>query len=479
MHSAQATDQFSLFKSQLRAQFGPAVYDSYFDRLKLAEAGRDHVTLTTPTRYAARVISKRYALRMQQMWSEHVSPVRRIDIKAVQELGRAVADPCDDLHAAQGRTASVAPVIEAEAVVPAEPAAGFEGVTGAAGQAPFARGMTFDRFCTNESNRLAHHAALKLLDSPEPQVTMVHGPAGRGKTHLLNAVGQEWLRRKPEARVLYLTYDALVTDVCEAFISKSLKEYRTFLQNTDLLLIDDIQMLRGRKRTQEELDCLIEKLRGAGKRVMVAGTLPPKELAETGISQRLASRLSGGLSVAVGTPDIDLTLRVARQWSAEAAELSGVTIPRKHLELVARRCRESLRELEGALSLMQVATEAEVAAGSELTDESARRLLNEHLQQTKRPITPEAILTYTTELFAVSRDDLMGRSRKQPIVRARHAFCFAVRKLTDTPLKAIGSFVGRDHTTVMHSVRTAEILAETDAVFGARITQIFDEFPVA
>ncbi|MEM6913885.1 MAG: DnaA/Hda family protein, partial [Pseudomonadota bacterium] len=338
------------------------------------------------------------------------------------------------------------------------------------------RGMTLARFCTNDTNRLARRAAAKILDESGQGVIMIHGAAGRGKTHLLNAVGQEWLRRNPNDSVLYLTYDSLMTDVSEAFISKSVKELRTFLQNTDVLLIDDIQLLRGRKRTQEELDCLIDKLRGAGKRVLVAGALPPTQLAETGISSRLAGRLGGGLCVQVNKPDLDLRVKIATQLAEEASAASGVAILRRHLEFIARRCEDSVRELEGAMSLVQVATEAEADIGRELSDDRLRQLLSEHLNNRRPSLTPEAIFDYTTEVFGLSKSDLLGRSRKQPIVRGRHAFCLAVRKLTDTPLTAIGSMIGRDHTTVMHSIKTAEILAESDATFGARITQIFDEF---
>lgn len=480
MQNAQTTNQFSQFKLHLKEQFGSAIYDSYFDHLSLAEMGDDHVTLCAPTRFSASLISQRYAVRMRQMWSEQIQPVSRLSVKGAQEL-QAVAGSA---AAMQEQMVSAGPgVSRAEAVMPRpspkraparreEPTSSFD----SAGGSTFAQGMTMERFCANETNNLALRAVSKLLDSPSPAVTMVHGPAGRGKTHLLNAVGQEWLRRNPDDNVLYLTYDALMTDVSEAFISKSVKELRSFLQNTDVLLIDDIQLLRGRKRTQEELDCLIDKLRGAGKRVLVAGALPPKELAETGISQRLASRLSGGLCVSVGRPDLALRMKIARQFADEAARVSNVEIPQKHLEYIARRCEDSVRELEGALSLIQVATEAEAEVGAYLTDERMRRLLSDHLSQKRATLTPEAILDYTTEVFGLSKDDLLGRSRKQPIVRARHAFCFAVRKLTETPLTAIGSMIKRDHTTVMHSIRTAEILAESDPTFGSRITQIFDEF---
>lgn len=470
-HDYSPTQQFSEFKSLLREQFGEAIYDSYFDGLSLAEADERGVTFSAPSRFSASLISQRFAVRMRQMWSERYGPVQDLRVKGAQDLSCS-ADQSPSLLPTKQTKHSMRPAIQTRSQQDGAKAPSFD----SAATGIFARGMTLGRFCTNDTNKLAHRAAAKILDEAGQGVTMIHGAAGRGKTHLLNAVGQEWLRRNPGDNVLYLTYDSLMTDVSEAFISKSVKELRTFLQNTDVLLIDDIQLLRGRKRTQEELDCLIDKLRGAGKRVLVAGALPPAKLAETGISSRLAGRLGGGLCVQVNKPDLDLRLKIALQLADEAAAVSGVSILRRHVEFIARRCEDSVRELEGAMSLVQVATEAEVDSGQELSDDRLRRLLAEHLNNRRPSLTPEAIFDYTTEVFDLSKTDLLGRSRKQPIVRGRHAFCLAVRKLTDTPLTAIGSMIGRDHTTVMHSIKTAEILAESDATFGARITQIFDEF---
>ncbi|MEO1043721.1 MAG: DnaA/Hda family protein, partial [Pseudomonadota bacterium] len=442
-----------------------------FDGLSLAEAGEEGITLQAPSRFSATLISQRFASRMRQMWSEHYGPVRDLQVRGAQDAGGVAAQPSAPKKL--GQDAVVSRPAEPDRTVPTD---AQQSPFDCAAPGIFARGMTLDRFCTNDTNRLARRAAAKILDESGQGVIMIHGAAGRGKTHLLNAVGQEWLRRNPNDNVLYLTYDSLMTDVSEAFISKSVKELRTFLQNTDVLLIDDIQLLRGRKRTQEELDCLIDKLRGAGKRVLVAGALPPTKLAETGISSRLAGRLGGGLCVQVNKPDLDLRLKIASQLADEASAISGVSILRRHLEFIARRCEDSVRELEGLLSLVQVATEAEADIGKELSDDRLRQLLSEHLNNRRPSLTPEAIFDYTTEVFGLSKTDLLGRSRKQPIVRGRHAFCLAVRKLTDTPLTAIGAMIGRDHTTVMHSIKTAEILAESDTTFGARITQIFDEF---
>ncbi len=493
-------ERFSTFKSELRDRFGPAVYDSYFETLGLAEAGEGRVVLHTPTRFSASLISQRFASGMREVWNKSCGPVNRLSVKGVQDLAqvqraespaalaparpapRVTASPFHAGGRAEGGAAVNIARREQPTTPPQQPQAAAQPFDSAL-PSSFHSAMTLERFCVNDTNRLARHAVTKMLDGTGAPLTYIYGSAGRGKTHLLNAAAQEWLRRRGGDNVLYLTYDSLMTDVSEAFISKSVKELRSFLQSTDVLMVDDIQLLRGRKRTQEELDCLIDRLRGAGKRVLVAGALPPARLAETGISQRLADRLAGGLCVSIDRPDYDLRLRVARQAAAVFEAQSGITIPQRHLDLIARRCEDSVRELEGMLSLIQVAIEAEGAprgqqsAGSaSLSDERVRKLLAEHLSHRRQAVTIEDVFDFTVRTFGLTKEEVAGRARKQPIVRARHAFCLAARKLTDTPLTGIGAMIHRDHTTVMHSVKAAEILAETDAVFGDRITAIFDEF---
>lgn len=491
--SADADARFDAFKAVLRDRFGPAVYDSYFHTLGLAEASEGGVVLTAPTRFTANLITQRFGAGIRDAWAESWGPVSRLSVKGVQDLrnapaGAAPARPAPKLTASPFRRQDGAQAVSKPAYKPLGAASHEKGrvvePSGFDSAAPvrFHQAMSLDRFCVNETNKLARHAVTKMLDGTGASVTYVYGAAGRGKTHLLNAAAQEWARRRSGDDVLYLTYDSLMTDVSEAFISKSVKELRGFLQRTDVLMVDDIQLLRGRKRTQEELDCLIDRLRGAGKRVLVAGALPPARLSETGISQRLADRLAGGLCVQINKPDYDLRLRVAKQAAIQFEQQTGAVIPQRHLDLIARRCEDSVRELEGMLSLLQVAMEAEAGRGddtvqaAQLSDERVRRLLAEHLSHKRRAVTIEDIFEYTARTFGLTKEEIAGRARKQPIVRARHAFCLAARKLTDTPLTGIGAMVNRDHTTVMHSIKAAEILAEADAVFGDRITQIFDEF---
>ena len=499
MMTSDETERFDAFKDALRDRFGAAVYDSYFQTLGLAEASGDAVVLHAPTRFSASLIAQRFSAGLRETWAERCGPVRRLDVKGVQDV---IAVPGADAGPAALAPARPAPTIAASPFrrhgLAASARSGAEGIAMRRASAPEQTEQAFDaelplrlsptmsleRFCVNETNKLARHAITKVLDGTGAPVTYVYGAAGRGKSHLLNAAAHEWKRRRAADSVLYLTYDSLMTDVSEAFISRSVKELRSFLQSTDVLMVDDIQLLRGRKRTQEELDCLIDRLRGAGKRVLVAGALPPARLSETGISQRLADRLAGGLCVQIERPDYDLRLRVAKQAAQDFERQTNVVIPQRHLDLIARRCEDSVRELEGMLSLIQVAMEAEAGrpagrtgeGGAALSDERVRRLLQEHLSHRRQQVTVEDVFDFTCRTFGLTREEVAGRKRIQPIARARHAFCLAARKLTDTPLTGIGAIIGRDHTTVMHSIKAAEILAEADTVFGDRITAIFDEF---
>ncbi|MGV6819451.1 MAG: DnaA/Hda family protein [Parvularcula sp.] len=333
--------------------------------------------------------------------------------------------------------------------------------------------QTLDRFCVNESNRVARHAVTRVLDGTAAPITYIYGSTGRGKSHLINAVALEWLRRNPGGRLFYLHYDTLVADVSEAHLTNSFKELKEHLQDTDILILDDVHLLRGRKRTQEELRCLIGRLVQAGKTVLIAGSLPPPQLAEMGLYSRLAEILVGGMVAEIKAPDYELRLRIANQQAEEFFRSTGISVPQRQIDLVARRCDASVRELVGAMNRLGVEMEA---MRGEISDDQVAEFLHA-LTATRSPApTPEAIFDYVTEVFGVTHAELRGPSRRRPFVLARHGFCKATRELTGIPLEAIGDMINRDHTTVLNSLRKAEEFAESNTEFADRLGLIMERF---
>ena len=501
MLTDQQERHFSEFKNGLKTVLGEDVFVSFIEALRLETWEDDEVVVAAQNEYSAHLITERYSEPFLVMWLKTCGPVKHLQLsgaseaitshlrpasrksaalmvkgspmhKLAQKVGRFQGATEDDRSLAQRPSASVEAPKPEPAPHPQQDVPGPE----CAGNKHLNAKMTLDRFCVNDSNRMARMAVTRLLDGNGSPITYVYGASGRGKTHLLSAVGLEWLRRRPQDRLTFLTYDALMADVSDAVVTNGLKELRTYLHNTDILLFDDVQFLRGRKRTQEELACLIERMVQAGKTVVVAGGLSPQELAETGISSRLCDRLAGGIKVEITAPDLELRTRVATQMADRHATLTGRRLAQRHIEMIARRSKASIRELESVMRYFEIALAAKEEANQSFTDDEVRKALAEQLVNTRSGRSIDDIFNFTAEVFELAPEDMRSRSRKQLIVRARQAFCMTARKLTDEPLTAIGAMVKRDHTTVMHSVSKAEIIASTDPDFGDRISRIFEEF---
>ncbi|MEM9421123.1 MAG: DnaA/Hda family protein [Pseudomonadota bacterium] len=498
MPTSVQVQHFSEFKNGLRDQLGADVYNSYFDALTIREWKSDQVTLGAKNHFSANLITERYRKPLGDVWVEICGPVVSLRVEGANEPILASfegikSNLASAAHRAKAlRPAPLAPQMMTRPGSPAvgskeripsqlaEPKSAVAMATACDDEAPESSSsvlnpdMTLDRYCVNDTNRLARQAVTRLLEGTSSPITYVYGTSGRGKSHLLNAAAVEWMRRRPGSKLRYISYDSLMSDVVDAHISSNVKELRRFLHDTDILVFDDVHMLRGRKRTQEELACLLERMQQAGKPVLVAGALSPTELAATGISQRLADRLSGGVKVEIETPDLELRQRVVEQMAAAFEMRTGHTIPQRFLDLIARRCDRSVRDVQGAVHTFELEVESRQA--DNLTDDRARRLLETHLATRREKVSLDDIFDFSAEVFGITPQEMKSKSRKQHVVRSRQAFCIVARKITDAPLTAIGGMIDRDHTTVMHSISKAEIVAESDAGFGDRLTTILEEF---
>lgn len=489
---------FDAFKRELRSQLPGHVYDEHFASLTLfAWDGSRAIFGTGTSGGAAAQLMQAYAHSVCNAWLRACGPFEELQLGETRlfsayELGadekKAANDTMGTSQAATGAlkrrprlTGESSELSNRRALITRgeENSVPFDGrylddrVRAAEDGGTLQHDKTLDTFCVNATNRMARKAVMRMLEGTGAPITYVYGVSGWGKSHLINAAALEWLRRNPSKRLMYLHYDSLVADVSDACVSNSVKELKAYLQDTDLLVFDDVHLLRGRKRTQEELACLIDKLVQAGKPVLVAGTLAPAELAKTGILQRLSDRLLGGLPVAIEAPDFELRLRFAIQRATMLKAQRGIVIPQRHLELVARRCDQSLREVEGVLRRLDLEYDP---GGPPITDDQVRTIISDTLDARRHGATIDDLFDYCCEVCGVTRDEMASKSRRQPLVRARQAFALAARKLTDAPLTEIGAMVCRDHTTIIHSIDKAEIIAETDQQFADRISSIFEQF---
>ena len=472
---------FRTYKDALRGKYGPAAYDSWFKPLSLVRYHKDHVVIGAPSNFTASQIRQRYSDGLVEVWKDNIGPIAQIsikgnlDVQAHASTRERMARQKETMLRNTGvtQTAKI-PAVAPETRKEAPEETGTVSITAS----HLTRAFTFGRFCPGDANRIALAAASNMVETGDDHLLFVHGGSGRGKTHLLNAVGHAWLQNRPGDNVLYITYDNLLNGYVSAVMSKSVPELRAWLDRIDILIVDDIHLLRGRKATQEELLCLVDRLMSRGKTVAIAGGLAPAKLAETGLNQRFADRLSGGLCVQIDRPDYQLRLKILKQLADEDLERGKITLEEPMLQIIARHCDASVRELEGAYKLVRLHAEAEGQdnPGRNLSEDQIRSLLQNHLSYRRKEVTLDDIKSAVADEFGLTVAEIESRRRMQPIVKARHAFCLLARRLTDAPLKQVGAVINRDHTTVLSSIDRGEVLAETDPAFGDRISRLLEQF---
>ena len=306
---------------------------------------------------------------------------------------------------------------------------------------------SFDTFVIGPSNRFAHAAALAVAETPARKYNplFVYGDAGLGKTHLLQAIAHYVRENYPTYRVRYVTSEAFLNEFIDAVRTGSNDAFKRRYRDIDVLLVDDIQFIEGKKETQEEFFHTFNHLHQANRQIVLSSDRPPDAIGT--LEDRLRSRFKQGLITDVQPPDLETRLAILRN----KAEREATWIPPEVLEFIATNITDNIRVLEGAL--IRVAAFASLTA-EQLTVESAGQVLGDLLTARQpRPITPQVILDTTSKMFGIPVEEIIGKKRQRPLVAARQVAMYVMRDLTDLSYPAIArEFGGRDHTTVIHAV---------------------------
>jgi len=303
----------------------------------------------------------------------------------------------------------------------------------------------FDNFVRGPSNQLAHAAATAVADAPAMAYNplFLHGPVGLGKTHLLQAICQRVLARRPESRILYLSCETFVNQFISSVEAGDLEDFRYRYRHVDMLLIDDIHFLAKKERTQEEFFHTFNTLYNSKKQIVLSCDSPPREIPT--LEDRLVSRFKWGLVTQIEEPDQETRGSIVRR----KAERKGVTLPDGVADLIADNIATNVRELEGAV--LRVIGYAALT-GKKLTLELATEALRDVIQPKERKVTIETILRTVADHFGVKASEITGKRRHKSISLPRQVCMYLARRLTDYSLVEIGGqFGGRDHTTVIYA----------------------------
>jgi chromosomal replication initiator protein len=317
---------------------------------------------------------------------------------------------------------------------------------------------TFDNFIRGESNQLAVSAAMAIADNPgrtrfNPLV--LYGDTGLGKTHLVQAIGNQIIQKNKNARILYTSSERFTMEYVSAIQNNKVNDFTNFYRGVDVLIVDDIQFFGGKEKTQDNFFHTFNALHQSGKQLILTSDRPPKDLSD--VDDRLISRFQWGLTADVQMPDYEMRMAILQRKSAD----EGMELPQEVIEYVARHVTSSVRELEGCL----ISLIAKVSLDSrEMTVDLARTVV-EGIAGTgsARQLTINDIKAETAQYYNLSVELLEGKTRKHEVVLARQVAMFLAKHLTHMSLKSIGtSFGKRDHTTVLHSCQMIENYMERE-----------------
>ena len=320
--------------------------------------------------------------------------------------------------------------------------------------------FNFDNFVSGRANQLARAAALQIADNPGAAYNplFVYGGVGLGKTHLLQAIGNTVRQANPDARISYIHANDYVDDVVKAYLNKQFDDLKRRYMSLDLLLIDDIQFLAKKDRTQEEFFYVFNSLIENKKQIVITCDTFPKEI--SGLDDRLKSRFAWGLTVAVEPPELEM--RVAILLAKAQAE--NTRLDENVAFFIAKQVRSNVRELEGALKrVIAFSRFHEKPITLELVKEALRDLI----ASTSRIVSIENIQKTVADFYKIKVADMFSKKRTRNLARPRQIAMALAKELTNQSLPEIGeSFGGRDHTTVIHACRKVAELRETEADIG-------------
>ncbi|MCU0364875.1 MAG: chromosomal replication initiator protein DnaA [Ignavibacteriaceae bacterium] len=327
---------------------------------------------------------------------------------------------------------------------------------------------TFDNFIKGEGNQLARAAAGAISDNPGGtsfNPLFLYGGVGLGKTHLIQAIGNQIAKNFPEKKVIYLSSDIFTVEFVESIQTNKVNEFSNFYRSMDVLIIDDIQFLIGKEKTQDLFFHIFNTLHQSRKQIILSSDKPPKDL--KGLDERLISRFQWGLTADIQPPELETRIAILKR----KAETYGMLVSNEILEYIATNITSNIRELEGCLIKLL----ASVSLNSkEINFELAKKTVKEIATDRKTStLTIETITRVVCEHLGVAENKIRDKTRKKEIVLARQIAMYLAKNLTLSSLKTIGlHFGGRDHSTVIHACNTIEEYKVTDPSFGKILDEI-------
>lgn len=403
-------------------------YHTWFEKIRPLGVVNGSLELGVPTSFAGDWIQKHYAALIQEALIRLGAQTPRFELKVT---------PANPVQEDIFSTSTQTPLQEPRARLNPK--------------------YTFENFVVGQNNNLAHAAAVAVAESPGYAYNplFLYGGVGLGKTHLMHAVGHSVAQRFPEKKIEYVTTETFTNELINSIREDRTSEFRDRYRSVDLLLVDDIQFIAGKERTQDEFFHTFNALYEARKQIILSSDRPPKDILT--LESRLRSRFEWGLITDIQSPDLETRVAILKMNS----EFRNMRIPEEVLEYIAKQVTSNIRELEGAL--MRVIAYASLN-GVQLSKQIATKALSDVFTASEVNFSPEEVVKWVAEYYGLRAEEIRGAGRRKEVVLPRQIAMYLIRDITHMSLPEIGQFFdGRDHTTVLYAIQKIQEAIESDS----------------
>ena len=430
---------WNLIQSDMKNKLGNDVYESWLKKINLVDEFNNYILLSTPTRFIRDWITSRYLDQILQIIKSYKKDIVRIEFKINQQ----------NLENEQNK--------EESQIIPNQENVSFIKDS----YLQYNRidpNKRFENFITGSSNKLAYEASLKVSENISHYNPLyIYGGVGMGKTHLLNSIGFELKKKK---KVMFISAERFMYQFVKSIKANEMVKFKDYFRNSDILLIDDIQFMNGKEAMQEEFFHTFNALLDKGSQIIVSADRAPNKLSR--IQERIKSRFAGGLVVDIQKPDSQLRKNIVEKKTEELNNFysENIKINDEIKNFISTEISTSIRELVGAvnriISFSRIYNKVPNLAESKI-------VLKDLLNLNENKVTIDAIQTAVCKFFKISKNEMLSSRRSRYLVRPRQTAIYLTKILTSKSLPEIGrEFSNRDHTTIIHSVKTIEKIKEKD-----------------
>ena len=440
----------------IRMNINPNSFKTWFEPIKPISLNEKSLTIQVPNQFFFEWLEENYVTLLKKTIKRELGTGAKLEYQIVVDNHKDTMNGIQQFRPSEEYTASD---IKNPFVIP--------GIKTAKVDPQLNETYRLDNFIEGDCNKLARSAGKAISKNPGKTAfnpLVIYGDVGLGKTHLANAIGNSALEEYPDLSVLYVTTERFTNQIVDAIKKNELSELTQFYQSIDLLIVDDIQFLSGRAKTQEIFFNIFNQLHQSGKQIVMTSDRPPKML--EGIQSRLISRFKWGLSADLQEPEFETRLAIL----ASKLEEEGIDFPNDVKDYICYNVSQNVRELEGVIvSLIAQSTLNNKVISLEL----AQSVIDNYVTSTEAQLTVDNIKKLVAEHFSLPIEKLQSKTRKREIVIARQLSMYLAKNHTKDSLKQIGAnFGGRDHSTVIYSCKTVKDLMDTDLLFRDTVQEL-------